>query len=213
MLLASPACLYLVKSLRRCQSFNLVILALTTLTLYGCSSTSIVDTRSTAPAKVKLEAIVANAGSSPPLTLTQHFTEAEINELLVSDLLVYLPAAVSAPRVQLRDDGHMTIHALFDTNQLRTSRRRPPTALSLFGGKVSVTMHGQLQTHDGEGRFIIDSAVVNGVPMPGSLVRDLAASLSRSRKRPAGIDISQTFPLPEKIKTISVRPGHLEISQ
>jgi hypothetical protein len=78
---------------------------------------------------------------------------------------------------------------------------------SYLGGKLPVTAIGRIVTWDNKGKFEFESATINGIPLPKSLLAQMVNFFSRTPDNPRGSSIDDTFELPAKIQRIDVNAG------
>jgi len=166
-------------------------------------------------AQAKIDRIVENGAKSPVPPQTTTFSEDEVNQLLRSRMDEIMPGGISDPRVKLVGNGVVVVRVVvdFDEYKRRRQRRSGLGPLALLTGKLPVTARGTLQTQEGQGRFRLEAAELNGIPLPPALVREMITALSRSRRNPDGYDIEQPFALPANIRTVAVNPQDAVVTQ
>jgi hypothetical protein len=166
-------------------------------------------------AQGKVDGIVENGAKSPVPPQTTTFSEDDVNQLLRSHMNEIMPDGISDPHVTLVGNGMVVARVVvdFDEYKRRRSRRGGLGPLALLTGKLPVTARGTLQTQEGQGRFRLEAAELNGIPLPPALVREMITALSRSRRNPEGYDIERPFPLPANIRTVTVNPQQAVVTQ
>ena len=142
-------------------------------------------------------------------------TENEVNAYLALDALRALPSGVVAPSVTILGTGRLSGRAVVDLDAVR--KQKNPTSLfnpmSYLTGRLPVTASGVLSTHNGQGRFQLESATIGGIPVPKVLLQEVVSYYSRSPNAPAGIRLDDPFALPARIREIQVERGHAIIVQ
>jgi hypothetical protein len=162
----------------------------------------------------KLDQILVNAEKSdgPKSTLV---TEGEVNSWLHFSAGDKVPVGVTEPTVGVQAQGRLNGRAVVDLDQVRRKKSSGGwlDPLSYLTGKLPITASGVLQTHDGRGRFTLESAEVSGIPIPKSFLQEIVSYYTRTAETPNGINIDDPFDLPAEIKTIDVEPGRATIVQ
>ena len=74
-------------------------------------------------------------------------------------------------------------------------------------------VRGDLIARGGQGQFKLQSAEVNGIPLPKSLVQEMLATYTRSRSNPNGVDLEKPFDLPANIHEVVVNLGEAVVVQ
>ena len=163
----------------------------------------------------KIAAVIANGEMTPVPAKTTSFSQAEVNTALNVNFKDKIPSGISEPEVRLLGNSRFTARVVVDVDEFKRKRgKRSNTGpLNFFGGKIPVLVRGDLITRDGQGRFKLQSAEVNGIPLPKSLVQEMLATYTRSRSRPNGIDLETPFDLPVKIREIIVNTGEALVVQ
>ncbi len=80
-------------------------------------------------------------------------------------------------------------------------------------GRLPVQVTGTLTTGAGKGRFVLDTATVDGIPVPRLFVQELLAFYTRSETHPSGIRMEEPFDLPSDIDRIDVAAGQAVVIQ
>jgi hypothetical protein len=78
---------------------------------------------------------------------------------------------------------------------------------SYLTGKLPVSASGRIVTWDGKGKFELDTATINGIPLPKSLLAQMVNFFTRTADNPRGSSIDDTFELPASIQSIDVNAG------
>lgn len=163
----------------------------------------------------KLAQIVqrAESGGSRPLQTT--VTEGEVNSYLRFSAGDKIPVGVTDPSIGIQGQGRLTGRAIVDLDVIR--RRRSSGSwfdpMSYLTGRLPLTAAGVLQTHQGRGKFSLESAEISGLPIPKSFLQEIVSYYSRTPDFPNGINIDDPFDLPAEIQRIDVHAGRATIVQ
>ncbi len=163
----------------------------------------------------KIAELIANGGKARLPAKSTSFSERELNTALKSHFKEMLPKGVTEPQITLLGNSRVAAQAIIDVDELKRKRSKhngTPT-LNLFGGKIPLLLRGDFIARNGRGQFKLESAEVNGIPLPNTLVRDLLVAYTRSRHRPAGFDLEEPFLLPVNIRAVIVNPGEAIVVQ
>ena len=82
---------------------------------------------------------------------------------------------------------------------------------SLIGGSQRLTLEGMLEVSDGVGTYKTESAWLNDIPLPASVVDTLLSSLGRQQKPP--FDPTEPFQAPYGITDLVIAPGKAILSK
>ena len=184
---------------------------------YGCASVEPVKVTTEPRDRLedKIDRLIENGAKSPVSALTTAFTEDEVNHILAVRMKEMMPNGLSDPHVTLVGNGALVARVFVDMDEYKRRRkgRGGLGPLTLMSGKLPVTAQGTLQTQEGQGRFKLHGAEVNGIPLPAPLVREMITSLSRSRRNPEGYDIEKPFALPANIRNVIINPNEAVVTQ
>lgn len=137
------------------------------------------------------------------------FTQAETNSYLKFKAGDLLPTGLTQPELTMIGGGKVSGKAIVDLDVVREKQGSgswfDPT--SYLTGKLPVTAAGRIVTWDGKGKFELETATINGIPLPKSLLAQMVNFFTRTADNPRGSSIDDTFELPAKIKTIDVNAG------
>ena len=137
------------------------------------------------------------------------FSQAETNSYLKFKAGDLLPTGLTQPDITMLGDGKVSGKAIVDLDIVRQKSSSggwfDPT--SYLGGKLPVTASGRIVTWDNKGKFELENATINGIPLPRSLLAQMVNFFSRTPDNPRGSSIDDTFELPANIKTIDVNNG------
>ena len=163
----------------------------------------------------KLDAVIANGEQTPVPAKTTAFSEAEVNRALRVNFKDKIPSGITEPEVKLLGNFRLTARVVVDVDEFKRKRGKRSNAgpLNFFGGKIPVLVRGDLVTRAGQGQFKLQSAEVNGIPLPKSLVQEMLATYTRSRNNPNGIDLERPFDLPVNIREAIINLGEAVIVQ
>lgn len=161
----------------------------------------------------KLDELAENSTRSPVPPKNLAFAEDEVNLLVARYLKENAPQAIGEPRVTILSDSRLVARVLVDVDEFKRNRKRVSGPLNFLSGKVPVVVRGDLTGQNGRGQFRLQSAEVNGVTLPRSLVLELLANHTRNREFPQGFDIEKPFDLPHKIRELGLRLGEVWVSQ
>lgn len=156
-------------------------------------------------------------GTTPPRApkgQTVQVTDAEVNAYLRFAGAGEVPVGITEPTLTAAGNGRITGRAIVDLDAVRTQRTRGwADPMGYLTGKLPVTAAGTLTTHNGVGRFTLESAAISGVPIPKPVLQELLSYYSRSPEQPSGINMDDPFKLPARIKDIQVGQGVATIVQ
>lgn len=166
-------------------------------------------------AQSKLAAVMSaparpGASAAPRRTV---FTQAEMNAYLKLRA-TWLPPGVTDPSVQFVGANRIATLVTADLDGVRRKSSGgwfDPT--SYLSGRLPVYVTGTLTTGAGQGRFVLDTATVDGIPVPRVFVHELLAFYTRSEANPAGVRMEEPFDLPSAIDRIDVAAGQAVVIQ
>lgn len=164
----------------------------------------------------KLLAIAKHSSNETPSARRTVVTQDEMNAYLKYKVAGALPAGVADPSVTLVGNGRISGSAVVDLDAFRQSRNSSGgwlDPMSFLTGRLPVNATGTLVAKDGSGRFSLEAADVNGIPIPRTLLQQLVGFYTRSPERPNGINLDDPFDLPAKIRQIDIEPGRAVIVQ
>ena len=137
------------------------------------------------------------------------FTQAETNSYLKFGAGDLLPTGLMQPEITMIGEGKVSGKAIVDLDVVREKSGSgswfDPT--SYLTGKLPVTAAGRIVTWDNKGKFELEGATINGIPLPKSLLAQMVNFFSRTPDNPRGSSIDDTFELPAKIQRIDVNAG------
>jgi len=141
--------------------------------------------------------------------------ENELNSYLRYELREEVPAGVTEPTITIVGDGRVTGAAVVDLDAVKQARQSTSwfDPMRLLSGKLPVTATGVLQTQQGTGRFVLESAEISGIPVPKTVLQQVVTYYSRSAQNPSGVNLDDAFELPARIREIRVQPGQAIVVQ
>ena len=138
------------------------------------------------------------------------FTQAETNSYLKFRAGDLLPTGLMQPELTMIGGGKVSGKAIVDLDVVREKQGSgswfDPT--SYLTGKLPVTTSGRVVTWDGKGKFELETATINGIPLPKSLLAQMANFFTRTPDNPRGSSIDDVFELPANIQRIDVNAGN-----
>ncbi len=141
------------------------------------------------------------------------FSEAEMNAYL-RHRATWLPSGITDPSVQFLGTNRITTLVTADLDGVRRKSSGgwlDPTAY--LSGRLPVYVTGTLSTADGRGRFVLESATVDGIPVPRLFIAELLAFYTRSDDHPSGIRLEEPFELPSEIDRVDITTGQAVVIQ
>lgn len=165
--------------------------------------------------KEKVDQVIANGELNPVPAKTTRFSEAELNTILNSQIVDWIPNGIGDPHLRLLGNNRIFLRVIVDIDEFKRLRSRPGSAgpLNFFSGKMPALVRGDLITGDGKGQFKLQSTEVNGIPLPRALALELLSTHTKTKRNPAGFDIEKPFDLPANIRQLSIKPAELNVIQ
>jgi hypothetical protein len=140
------------------------------------------------------------------------FTQSEMNAYLQHRAQSWLPAGLTNPRLDFVDVNKVATTVIADLDGVRRKSSGgwfDPTAY--LSGRLPVHVVGTLTTQ--QGRFDLEQATVDGIPVPRLFIQELLAFYTATPEQPSGVRLDQPFELPSAIERIDVRPGQATVVQ
>lgn len=165
--------------------------------------------------QTKLNAVMAAApkpGAAASARRTV-FTQTEMNAYL-RYRAKWIPPGITEPSVQFVGANRIATLVTADLDGVRKKSSGgwfDPT--SYLSGRLPVYVTGTLTTGAGKGRFVLDTATVDGIPVPRVFVHELLAYYTRSETNPGGVRMEEPFELPSDIDRIDVAAGQAVVIQ
>jgi hypothetical protein len=163
----------------------------------------------------KLEQILLNSESRSDRARETAVTDGEVNSYLRFSAGDQVPVGVTDPSIAIEGQGRLNGRAIVDLDVVRRKRSSGGLfdPMSYLTGRLPITAVGVLETHDGRGKFTLETAAISGVPIQKGFLQEIVAYYSRSADFPNGINIDDPFDLPAEIRKIEVQPGRATIVQ
>jgi len=160
----------------------------------------------------KLQRVMRGA-ASPAAARRTVFTQTEMNAYLRTRA-TWLPTGITEPRVTFIGANKLTTLVTADLDGVRRRSSGSwfdPTAY--LSGRLPVEVTGTLSTGAGRGRFVLERATVDGIPVPQFFIDELLAYYTRSADNPSGVRLADPFALPSEIERIDVATGEAVVVQ
>lgn len=169
-------------------------------------------------AHAKLQAVMG-ASAAPASTASAAarrtiFSQAEMNAYLRYRATSWLPTGLTEPSVQFIGGNKIATLVTADLDGVRRKSSGgwfDPTAY--LSGRLPVAVTGTLSTAGGRGRFVLERATVDGIPVPRLFIDELLAYYTRSADHPSGVRLEEPFELPSAIERIDVVTGQAIVIQ
>lgn len=167
-------------------------------------------------ADTKLQTIMKGApaaGGSARAARRTVLSQPEMNAYL-QQRATWLPAGITNPTVQFVGVNKVATLVTADLDGVRkrgTGGWFDPT--SYLSGKLPVYVTGTLTTGEGRGRFLLERATVDGIPVPKLFIDELFVFYTRSAVNPSGVRLEEPFELPSDIRQIDVTTGQATVVQ
>jgi hypothetical protein len=162
----------------------------------------------------KLMKVIEAGQASPDGDHRTVLTEAEMNTYLQYRAQTWLPTGVTNPRLDFIGGNRVAIFVVADLDNVRRKSSGgwfDPTAY--LSGRVPVQATGTLTTSDGQGKFDLEQATVEGIPVPRLFIDELLAYYSRSPENPDGVRLDEPFTLPAAIERVDIRADEATVVQ
>jgi hypothetical protein len=167
----------------------------------------------------KLNRIMAfgNASSARSVAAASQTTEIldnELNAYFKFNAKEQIPVGIVDPTINAVGNGRLAGRAVVDLDAVRTQKQRGwLDPLAYLSGRLPITAAGTLTTHQGIGKFNLESAEISGVTIPKTVLQELLTYYSRTKENPAGINMDDPFELPSRIREIRVGQARATIVQ
>lgn len=141
-------------------------------------------------------------------------TDAEVTAYLRHHATKDIPVGIVEPAITALGEGRVGGRAIVDLDAVRKAKQRGwLDPLGYLSGRLPVTATGRLTTKGGVGRFELESADIQGVPVPKAVIQELLSFYSRTPEDPNGINMDDPFELPVRIREIRVARGAATVVQ
>jgi hypothetical protein len=163
----------------------------------------------------KIDQIVRLAPGAGRRTKMTAFSEREVNAYLRFHLRDQVPQGMADPVITILGDGRVSGRAIVDLDEVSRANRSTSwfDPMRLLSGKLAVTATGLLETRDGAGKFLFESATVGGVTVPKGVLQRVVSYYSSTPEDPDGIGLDDAFELPAQIQEIRVQAGQALVVQ
>lgn len=167
-------------------------------------------------ANAKLQAVMGTGERSTakrPAGRRTTFSQAELNAYL-KFRASWLPTGITDASVRFLGGNRVTTVVTADLDGIRKKGSGgwfDPTAY--LSGRLPVHVTGTLATGDRRGRFLLEQATVDGIPVPTVFIAELLAYYTRSANAPSGVRLEEPFELPSEIERIDVMAGQAVVVQ
>jgi hypothetical protein len=167
-------------------------------------------------AHAKLQAVMRAVTGRPPAAAAPRrtvFSQTEMNAYLRYKA-TWLPTGLTEPNVTFIGGNKIATLVTADLDGVRKKSSGgwfDPTAY--LSGRLPVYITGTLSTADGRGRFALERATVDGIPVPRLFIDELLAYYTRSTDNPSGLRLEEPFELPSEIERIDVTTGQAIVIQ
>jgi hypothetical protein len=191
---------------------QLILLACTVAVV---SAAEPVSRRDAARLQTKLDRINQHKSIHSGAAARTPITESEVNAYLQYELGDRIPAGVKDPWVSFLEGNKVAGRATVDLARVGQSRKSTGMLdpFAYLTGSLPVAVNGALQTKNGVGSFVLESAAISGVPVPVWMVQEIVTHYSKSPTMPAGVTIDKPFVLPSGIREIQLAKGQATIVQ
>lgn len=141
-------------------------------------------------------------------------TEREMNLYLQYRAHTWLPTGITSPRLGFVEADRVATTVIADLDGVRgKSSGGWFDPMAYMRGKMPVHVVGRLTTQRGTGRFALEQATVDGIPVPAYVIQELLAFYTRSPEQPNGVRLDEPFALPSAIERIEVTAGQATVVQ
>lgn len=135
--------------------------------------------------------------------------QSDLNAFIRQQIEQSRVAAVESISVTLAS-GAFDSTAVVDFDKLQTEEGVSSVLKSMFTGKQVLKLTGSVHGENGMVHYETESASMNGIPLPASVVDMLLSSIGKEQQPP--FDPTKPFPLPQGVKTLTVEPGAVRLT-
>ena len=135
--------------------------------------------------------------------------QSDLNAFIQQQIAQSRVAAVKSVSVTL-SEGTFDSTVVVDFDKLQAQQGVSSVIKSMFQGEQVLKLEGSVSGKDGLVQYETESASVNGIPLPASVVDMLLSSIGKEQQPP--FDPTKPFPLPQGIKTLTVEPGAVRLT-
>ena len=142
---------------------------------------------------------------------TYVLVETDMNAYLASEIAKRERKDVEHLSVKMNDENRfitlLTVN--LDNVDIKADGMTKTLFRTFLRGTQTIEMDGKLTTDKGKGTYEVQSATMNGVPLPATLVNAIISAVGKQQDPP--FDPTEPFDLPYKIQTIVVSSGKTTI--
>lgn len=135
--------------------------------------------------------------------------ESDLNAFIKQQIEQARVAAIESVAVRL-SSGTFDSTIVVDGDKLQLEEGVGSVIKSMFKGRQVLELQGSVHGEDGMAHYETQSASLNGVPLPASVVDMLLSSIGKEQQPP--FDPTEPFPLPQGIKTLTIEPGSVRLT-
>jgi len=142
---------------------------------------------------------------------TYVLAESDLNAYLASEIRKRERKDVEHLSVKMKDENRFLTSLTVNLDQvdIKTDSMTRKLFRALLRGTQTIEMDGKLTTDKGKGTYEVESATMNGLPLPATLVNEIIAAVGKQQDPP--FDPTEPFELPYKIQSITVSSGKTTI--
>ncbi|GAB4244968.1 MAG: hypothetical protein Kow00109_20940 [Acidobacteriota bacterium] len=118
---------------------------------------------------------------------------------------------VKQTRVELLGDDRLRAAAEVDMDQVKLEGLSVQLFRTVLSGVQRLEVEGRLECSDGQARYVLERASLNGVALPAWLATQVLSYLSSHHS--GGVDVTEPFDLPYGIRDVSIVPGKVVITR
>lgn len=134
-----------------------------------------------------------------------------------ADLLSFIRQQIEQSRINAVESVSVKLAAgtfdatiVIDGDKLQLEEGIGSVVKSMFKGKQVLELKGSVHSENGMVYYETESAALNSIPLPGSVVDMLLSSIGKEQQPP--FDPTEPFPLPRGIKTLTLEPGRIVLT-
>ncbi len=142
---------------------------------------------------------------------TYVLAEPDMNAYLASEIAKRERKDVERLVVKMNDQNRFvtSLTVNLDKVDVKTDSMTGAIFRAFLRGTQTIELDGKLTTEKGKGTYEVQSASMNGVPLPSTLVNAIISAVGKQQDPP--FDPTEPFDLPYKIQTIEVSSGKTTI--
>ena len=142
---------------------------------------------------------------------TYVLAEPDMNAYLASEIAKRERKDVEHLSVKMNDQNRFitSLTVNLDKVDIKADSMTKTLFRTFLRGTQTIEMDGKLTTDKGKGTYEVQSASMNGVPLPATLVNAILSAVGKQQDPP--FDPTEPFDLPYKIQSITVSSGKATI--